>query len=88
MIFGEETRALELSPAFGEPGAYRSVFIPTAAGPYTFHITGEIDGEPIDQNHPLEEFLFDHAPGDTVELTVQRGDDSMQVEVTLGERPG
>jgi hypothetical protein len=50
VIFGDDTRALELSPAFGEPGAYRSVFIPTAAGPYTFHITGEIDGEPIDES--------------------------------------
>jgi 2-alkenal reductase len=51
-------------------------------------IITEIDGEPIDQNHPLEEFLFEHKPGDTVELTVQRGDQSMQVQVTLGERPG
>ena len=49
VTFGGETRALELSPRFGETGAYRSVFIPTAAGPYTFHIFGEIDGEPIDE---------------------------------------
>jgi hypothetical protein len=49
VVFGDETRALEISPQFGEPGAYRSVFIPTAAGPYTFHIVGEIDGEPIDE---------------------------------------
>ena len=34
---------------FGEPGAYRAVFFPTAAGAYTFHIFGEIDGEPIDE---------------------------------------
>lgn len=50
VIFGSATRALELSPQFGTPGAYRSVFIPTAAGPYTFHIFGEIDGEPIDES--------------------------------------
>jgi hypothetical protein len=49
VIFGEETRELEIEPAFGEPGSYRSIFIPTAAGPYTFHIAGEIDGEPIDE---------------------------------------
>jgi 2-alkenal reductase len=47
----------------------------------------EIDGQPIDQNHPLEEFLFEHKPGDKVELTVQRGDKQQKVEVTLGERP-
>jgi hypothetical protein len=50
VIFDGETRALELSPAFGDPGAYRSVFIPTAAGPYTFRLSGEIDGEPIDES--------------------------------------
>ena len=50
VTFGDETRVLEISPAFGEPGAYRSVFIPTAAGPYTFRIFGEIDGEPIDES--------------------------------------
>ena len=50
VIFGDETRPLEISPSFGDPGAYRSIFIPTAAGPYTFHITGEIDGQQIDES--------------------------------------
>lgn len=50
VIFGDETRPLEISPSFGEPGAYRSIFFPTAAGPYTFHITGEIDGEAVDES--------------------------------------
>ena len=50
VIFGDETRQLEISPQFGEPGAYRSVFIPTAAGPYTFRIFGEIDGEAVDES--------------------------------------
>lgn len=48
--FEDQTRELPLSPRFGEPGAYRSVFVPTAAGPYTFRIFGEIDGEPIDES--------------------------------------
>ena len=47
--FGGETRQLEISPLFGQAGAYRSVFFPTAAGPYTFHITGDLDGEAIDE---------------------------------------
>jgi hypothetical protein len=50
VIFGDQTRDLELSPAFGEPGAYRSVFFPTAAGSYTFRIFGEIEGTPIDES--------------------------------------
>jgi hypothetical protein len=48
-IFGDETRELDISPVFGEAGAYRSVFFPTEAGPYTFHIFGEVEGEPIDE---------------------------------------
>ncbi len=50
VTFDGQTRDLEISPRFGEPGAYRSVFFPTAAGPYTFHISGEIDGEAIDES--------------------------------------
>lgn len=49
VTFGGQSRQLEISPAFGEPGAYRSVFFPTAAGQYSFRIFGEIDGEPIDE---------------------------------------
>ena len=46
---GGETRELEISPVFGEPGAYRSVFFPTVAGPYSFEITGEVDGTAVDE---------------------------------------
>jgi len=58
VIFDDQTRALEISPRFGEPGAYSSVFFPTAAGPYTFHIWGEIDGEPIDETFSSGEDTF------------------------------
>ena len=49
VTFGDESRELPLSPRFGEPGWYQSVFFPTAAGPYTFRISGEIEGQPIDE---------------------------------------
>lgn len=49
VIFDGQPRELEISPAFGEPGAYRSVFFPTAAGPYTFHIFGNVEGVAIDE---------------------------------------
>lgn len=45
-----QTRQLDIAPVFGEPGAYSSVFFPTAAGPYTFRIVGEVNGEPIDES--------------------------------------
>ncbi|HEX5040786.1 MAG TPA: hypothetical protein VFW95_11695 [Candidatus Limnocylindria bacterium] len=47
--FGEQTRDLEISPIFGEPGAYRSVFFPTAAGQYSFRVFGDIDGQAVDE---------------------------------------
>jgi hypothetical protein len=49
VAFSGQSRELELSPVFGEAGVYRSVFFPTAAGPYSFHITGDIDGTPVDE---------------------------------------
>ncbi len=50
VIVGEQKRDLPLSTREGEPGAYQSVFIPTAAGPYTFHLTGAIEGTAIDES--------------------------------------
>ena len=50
VTFGDQTRDLEIEPRFGEPGWYQSVFFPTAAGPYTFRIVGEIEGEPFDES--------------------------------------
>jgi hypothetical protein len=50
VIYQDERRELPLSPRFGEPGWYESIFFPTAAGPYTFHIFGEIAGQPIDES--------------------------------------
>ena len=50
VTFGSQTRDLEISPRFGEPGAYESVFFPTAAGPYTFRIYGDVEGATIDES--------------------------------------
>jgi hypothetical protein len=45
-----QTRELPVSARFGEAGAYESVFFPTAAGPYTFHIFGTIEDQQIDES--------------------------------------
>lgn len=52
--FGDQTQQFTLEPnfavgAFGEPGDYRAWFIPTRVGQYSFHFTGTIDGEDVDQ---------------------------------------
>ena len=53
--FGDQTMAIELEPnfavgAFGEEGDYRAWFIPTRPGRYTFHFTGTIEDEEIDES--------------------------------------
>jgi hypothetical protein len=53
--FGDETsEAMSLQPWFevgewGTPGEYRAAFTPSQPGPYTFHFTGTVDGEEIDE---------------------------------------
>jgi hypothetical protein len=49
-----EPLALAMEPnfevgEFGTPGDYRAFFIPTAPGSYSFHFTGSIKGQKIDQ---------------------------------------
>jgi S1-C subfamily serine protease len=46
-----------------------------------------IDGQAVDATHPLDLALLNHAPGDTITLTVLRDGASQEISVTLGERP-
>ena len=46
-----------------------------------------IDGQPIDATHQLDVTLLQHEPGDQVELSVLRGDQTLKMKVTLGVRP-
>jgi hypothetical protein len=50
VIKGDAKRDLPLEARFGEKGAYESYFFPTAAGEYTFHIFGTVDGTQIDES--------------------------------------
>lgn len=69
VIFGDQSMPLELSPVFQDDGHYRSVFIPTAEGDYTFHLTGEIDGETIDETFTSSPEGFDSvAPREPLEF--------------------
>jgi len=49
VTYGDQTRDLEISPKFDEPGAYQSVFFPTAAGQYSFRISGDIEGQAVEE---------------------------------------
>jgi hypothetical protein len=45
---GNNTRVLQLEPAFGEPGAYEAPFYPTVATTITYRLFGTINNTPVD----------------------------------------
>jgi S1-C subfamily serine protease len=46
-----------------------------------------VAGEEVTGNPSLQERLLDHEPGETVEVTVARGAETLTLQVTLGVRP-
>lgn len=58
VIKDDERLDLPISPRFGQAGWYQSYFFPTAEGPYTFHISGDIDGTPVDESFTSSEEGF------------------------------
>lgn len=48
IIYGSATRELPLRAQWGEEGAYTADVLPSAAGDYTWHIWGDIEGTPVD----------------------------------------
>lgn len=58
---------LDLAPGYNEdtglgtPGDYEAPIIPTIPGDYTFHLTGSIDGTPVDETATSGDSTFDSA---------------------------
>ena len=48
IIFGSSKKALTLKPQWGRDGAYTAYVLPSEKGDYTWHITGDIKGTPVD----------------------------------------
>jgi hypothetical protein len=61
VIYEGESHDLPLEARFGEPGSYESIFFPTAAGQYTFHISGDINSQAIDESFTSGEDFGDVA---------------------------
>jgi hypothetical protein len=59
VIYQDQTRDLDVEARDDSPGWYESAFIPTAAGPYTFHISGTIEGNAIDESFTSSPTGFD-----------------------------
>jgi hypothetical protein len=49
VIVGDQKVSLPMEAKYGDPGHYVAYFIPTQPGDYSFHVTGEIDGQAIDE---------------------------------------
>jgi hypothetical protein len=68
--FGDEKSGpLALEPAFGEEfgtkGDYHADLIPTRPGTYTFHFTGSIRGQNVDESFTSSETTFNDVGDDT-----------------------
>jgi hypothetical protein len=48
MIAGTAKKTFDLKPTWGAPGAYDTVFYPTAAGEFSYRVFGTIDEIPVD----------------------------------------
>jgi hypothetical protein len=65
VVYGTQSVTLPLETTFdpdsgeGTPGDYRAWFIPTAPGNYTFHFTGTIHGDRIDESFTSSDTTFD-----------------------------
>src|SRR5438270_2392340 len=65
VVYGSQKEALPLELNFdpdsgeGTPGDYRGWLIPTAAGNYTFHFTGTVRGQTVDQSFTSGPTTFD-----------------------------
>jgi 2-alkenal reductase len=74
-----------------EEGFYVQGVVPggpsDAAGFQVGDIVTAINLERVGERQSMVGALFQYKPGDTVQLTVQRGLNSMRVDITLAERP-
>jgi hypothetical protein len=65
VIYNNQKRELPITARDDTHGTYESVFIPTAAGPYTFHIFGTVEGKAIDERFTSSPTGFDEVQDTT-----------------------
>ena len=79
----------------GVPSNTKGIFVanvvagsPAAqAGIQPKDVITQVDNQPIVDESTLGRYLIGKKPGDTITLTIQRGSQSLQVSITLAERP-
>jgi serine protease Do len=80
-----------LRPGTAADGSQRPAVEPNGpadqAGLKDGDIILSVDGQAIDELHPLDATLSQHAPGRAITVEVQRGSQKVTLQVTLGTRP-
>ena len=94
---GQQTAALPLQPSFdpdtglGTPGEYTASLIPTQVGDYTFHLSGSIHGQAVDETATSSDQTFDSVTAGTdVQFPVKlpaMGDLSTLIQRVDGRAP-
>jgi hypothetical protein len=64
VVFGDQRTKLSLEPrfvvgVFGEPGDYRAYFVPSRPGRFTFHFSGTVKGQQVDETFTSGPKTFD-----------------------------
>ena len=89
MISEELAQREDLS---ADQGAWITEVVPGSpadeAGLRVGDIIQAVDGEEVNDDHPLPELILAHRPGDRIELRILRGGVEQGVEVELGAYPG
>jgi hypothetical protein len=90
IIYGASRQEVALRGQFGQDGAYTADVLPTAAGDYTWHIWGEIEGTPVDVSMTSSPDTFgsvelkSDAAFPAAEPTLQELEDQTQLALTMG----
>jgi len=85
---GAQARQLRVSEKQGVlVGQVESGSPANRAGIQPGDLITQIDGQPIADEATLPKTIQRHKPGDTIELTIARGDQEREVQVSLAERP-
>lgn len=48
LVAGKERKSIAIKPSWGKEGVYQATFYPTVATTFGYHLTGTIEGNPVD----------------------------------------
>jgi hypothetical protein len=90
VIFGSKSMSLTMEPffevgEFGTPGDYRAFFIPTAPGNYTFHFTGNILGQKIDERFTSSSTTFSSVVDPSTVQFPEKAPSNVELATRLGQ---